>query len=80
VEYLGHIVGKDRIQVDPKKIQAMKDLHRPKTLNILCGFLFLIGYYHKFVQNCGKITTHLTALLKKNGFTWNPATGQSFTY
>jgi hypothetical protein len=25
VEYLGHIVGKDSVRVDPKKIEAMKD-------------------------------------------------------
>jgi hypothetical protein len=25
VEYMGHIVGKDDVRVDPKKIEAMKD-------------------------------------------------------
>jgi hypothetical protein len=25
VEYLGHLVGKDDVRVDPKKIEAMKD-------------------------------------------------------
>ena len=25
VEYLGHIVGKDGVRVDPKKIEAMED-------------------------------------------------------
>jgi hypothetical protein len=78
VEYLGHIVGKDGVWVDPKKIEAMKDWPHPKTLKILCGFLGLTRYYHKFVQNYGKIAAPLTALLKKNAFSWTPTTDQSF--
>jgi hypothetical protein len=39
VEYMGHLVGKDGIRVDPKKIEAMQDWPHPKTLKSLCGFL-----------------------------------------
>jgi hypothetical protein len=69
VEYLGHIVGKDCVWVDPKKIEAMQDWPRTKTLKRLCGFLCLTCYYCKFVWNYGKIATPLTALLKNNAFT-----------
>jgi hypothetical protein len=75
---LGHLVGKDGIRVDPKRIEAMKEWPHPKTLKILRGFLGLTGYYHKFVKNYGKITTPLTALLKNNSFTWNPTAAQDF--
>jgi hypothetical protein len=78
VEYLGHLVGKDDVRVDPKKIESMQDWPHPKTLKILHGFLGLTGYYHKFVKNYGKIATPLTALLKKNSFTWTPTTSQAF--
>jgi hypothetical protein len=72
VEYLGHLVGKDGIRVDPKKIEAMQGWPHPKNLKSLRGFLGLIGYYHKFVKNYGKIVAPLTALLKNNSFTWTP--------
>jgi len=56
----------------------MKDWPCHKTLKFLRGFLGLIGYYHMFVQNYGKLTTPLTALLTKNAFIWTPTTNQSF--
>jgi hypothetical protein len=49
VEYLGHIVGKDGVRVDPKNIEAMQNWPHPKTLKSLLGFLGLTSYYHKFV-------------------------------
>jgi hypothetical protein len=75
---LGHLVGKDGIRVDPKKIEAMQDWPHPKSLKILHGFLGLTGYYHKFVKNYRNIVAPLTALLKKNSFTWTPAIAQAF--
>jgi hypothetical protein len=45
VEYLGHILGKDGVWVDPKKIEAMKDWPHPKTLKSLYGFPGLTCYY-----------------------------------
>jgi hypothetical protein len=75
---LGHLVGKYGIRVDPKKIEAMQDWPHPNTLKSLCGFLGLTGYYRKFVKNYEKIVAPLTALLKKNSFTWTPAAAQAF--
>jgi hypothetical protein len=45
IEYLGHIIGKVSVRVDPKKIEAMQDWPHPRTLKILHGFLGLTGYY-----------------------------------
>jgi hypothetical protein len=75
---LGHLVGKDDLRVDSKKIKAMEDWPHPKTLKSLRGFLGLTGYYRKFVENYRKIASPLTTLLKKNSFTWTPATAQAF--
>jgi hypothetical protein len=66
------------VRVDPKNIEAMQDWPHPKTLKSLCGFLGLTGYYRKFVKNYGKIAAPLTALLKKNSFTWTPTAAQAF--
>jgi hypothetical protein len=78
VEYLGHIVGKDGVRVDPKKIESMQDWPRPKSLKSLYGFLGLMRYYRKFVRNYGKIVAPLTSLLKNNSFTWTSAVNHVF--
>jgi hypothetical protein len=78
VEYLGHLVGKDDVGVDSKKLEAMQDWTHPKNLKSLHGFLGLTGYYRKFVKNYGKIATPINALLKKNSFTWTLATVEAF--
>jgi hypothetical protein len=75
---LGHLVGKDGVRVDPKKIKSMQDWPHPNTLKILHGFLGLTSYYRKFVKNYGKIAAPLTAFLKKNSFTWIPTAAQDF--
>jgi hypothetical protein len=78
VEYLGHLVCKAGVRVDPKNIEAMQDWPHPKTLKIARGFLVLTIYYHKFVKDYGKIVAPLTTLLKHNSFTWTPTAAQDF--
>jgi hypothetical protein len=63
--------------VDPKKIEVIQDWPHPKTLKSLRGFMGLTRYYCKFFKNYGKIVAPLTALLKKNSFTWTPTATQS---
>eukprot|EP00253_Pinus_taeda_P032530 PITA_32530 len=44
VEYLGHVISREGVQVDPNKIKAIKEWPKPKNLSKLRGFLGLIGF------------------------------------
>ena len=71
VAFLGHVVSKDGIQVDPKKIEAVIDWPRPTTITEVRSFLGLIGYYRRFVEDFSKIATPLARLTQKNiKFNW----------
>jgi hypothetical protein len=78
VEYLGHIVSHEGVKVDPNKIKAMMGWLIPKILKNLRGFLCLIGYYCKFVQNYERIVAPLTTLTKKDTFSWTPEATKAF--
>ena len=49
VAYLGHIVSKDGIETDPKKIEAIEKWPVPKTVTEVRSFLGFTNYYHKFI-------------------------------
>ena len=44
LEYLGHVVGKDDIRVDPKKVEAVAHWEVPRDVGQLCSFLGFANY------------------------------------
>ena len=72
IVYLGHILSKEGIAVDEKKIKAVTEWPIPKTVKDVRAFLGFCGYYRRFVKDFAKIAAPLNNLLKKDTvFLWN---------
>ncbi|XP_055959732.1 uncharacterized protein LOC126656815 [Mercurialis annua] len=79
VTFLGHVVSKDGIKVDPKKIEAVMDWQRPRSVTEIRSFLGLAGYYRRFVQDFSRISAPLTKLTQKGvKFEWTDKCEASF--
>ncbi|KAI3740183.1 hypothetical protein L2E82_30605 [Cichorium intybus] len=71
VDFLGHVVSKEGIHVDPSKIKAIENWKAPRTPTEIRQFLGLAGYYRRFIKNFSKIAKPLTALTQKGvTFKW----------
>ena len=55
IAYLGHIVSKDGIETEKKKITAIQELPIPKTVTKVYSFLGFTNYYHKFIPKYAQI-------------------------
>ena len=72
VNFLGHMVSKDGIEVDPAKVTAIMEWPAPKTQTEVRSFLGLAGYYRRFIKDFAKVARPLTQLLKKGAkIVWN---------
>ena len=55
IAYLGHIVSKDGIETEKKKITTIQEWPVAKTLTEVCSFLGFTNYYCKFIPEYAQI-------------------------
>jgi hypothetical protein len=63
--YLGHVVGRDGLKVDPANVKAIEDWPTPSTETHVRQFLGLANYFRKFVKGYSAIAAPLTHLTGK---------------
>ena len=71
IHFLGHIVSRKGVEVDPEKVSAVEKMKSPTTIKELRAVLGLVGFYRRFIQDFGGTAEPLYKLLnKKERFKW----------
>jgi hypothetical protein len=65
VQFKGHVVGLDGVEVMADKVEKVLNFKTPDSKEKVRSFLGLTGYYRRFVKDYAKITEPLTRLLRK---------------
>jgi len=78
IAYLSHVGSAVSVAMDPAKLQVVRDWPLPRSTRVVRGFLGLVGYYWKFIHHYETIVAPLTALLKKDGFSWSEDAAAAF--
>ena len=77
--YLGHVVSKEGISVNPEKTKAITSFPVPTSQSQLRTFLGLAQYYRRFIRGFSHIASTLTNLLKKDAkFVWDSQCQKAF--
>ena len=79
IEFLGHVVTRDGIKSDMKKVKAIQEWKQSSTQKGLRSFLGLANYYRRFIRDFSKIAKPLSDLLKKGASQeWDKPCHQAF--
>jgi hypothetical protein len=79
VAFLGHVISKGGISMDPSKVQDVLSWNGPTSVSDIQSILRLARYYRRFIKEFLKISKPMTELLEKDKkFEWTPACEASF--
>ncbi|PKI47002.1 hypothetical protein CRG98_032627 [Punica granatum] len=78
VGYLGHVISKQGLAVDPDKIITIQQWPQPQNVKGVRSFLGLASYYRRFIRRYAHVFGPLTNLLRKDAFCWNSVTQEAF--
>ena len=79
VDFLGHVLTREGIEVQPQKVEAVQNWPAPRSLTELRSFLGLCSYYRRFIDGFADIAAPLHALTRKNAqFQWTSEQDEAF--
>ena len=79
VRYLGYLLHRERLRLDPERIEPFIQYSVPKTKRQLRRFLGMVGWYWRFIEKESEIKLPLLQLLKKTQ-AWQWSTEQQCAF
>ncbi|CEP01920.1 hypothetical protein PBRA_008863, partial [Plasmodiophora brassicae] len=79
VEFLGYLVSKDGLRLDPSRVDTILAWAPPRDLHGLQVFLGFANFYRKFIPHFAEIALPLTNLTRgETEFIWNETASTAF--
>ena len=85
IDYLGHVVSKNGIQNDSKKVKAICRWPMPTNVTEIRSFLGFTNYYRRFIKKYAQVAKLLYKLIsgenaskKQNSIKWDPECQEAF--
>ena len=78
VNYLGHQVSAQGVNMIPEYVQRILDWPTPKNPKELATFLGFTGYYRGFIPTYAKLTCKMNSLKKGKVLEWNQELQEDF--
>ena len=66
IRFLGYVISSQGIRIEEKRIDVVKALPEPKSVQDIQVFIGFANFYQRFIQGFSKITAPLTSMLKKS--------------
>ncbi|XP_060596962.1 uncharacterized protein K02A2.6-like [Ruditapes philippinarum] len=80
IKFFGYVFSESGMSPDPDKVNAVKNMDRPKSISEIRSFLGLTNYLSKFIDGYSSLTEPLRRLTHKGvKFEWTADQEKSFT-
>jgi transposase InsO family protein len=64
VEYLGMVISSEGVKKDPKKVEAIREWLRPKSIKDVQAFVGFTSFYRRFIPRYSALAKPLTDLIR----------------
>ena len=79
VKFMGHVISKDGLKLDPDKVKAVKDTPKPTCKKETISLLGFINYLARFLPRLSKVAQPLRDLTQANArFAWSKQHDKTF--